>query len=277
MLVPHHRTLVMTYSRRSLLIGLGATLVSSSAFAQGSLLDQGRNLLGGTGGGSGSGLTNQQAESGLREALRVASQRTVSQLGRPGGYLNDPQVKIPLPGYLENARQLLAKAGMAGQLDDLQLRMNRAAETAAPKALDIFGKAISSMSVNDARGIVSGPQDAATQYFKRTTTPPLSQAFRPIIDQSLSQAGATQSFQKISQSLSASAGGATGGLGNLGGLTGMAGLGGASAPQNFSFTDYALEKALDGLFRYIGKEEAAIRTNPAARSTELLKQVFGSR
>ncbi len=278
-------------SRRALLAGLGASLVlapllTSRARAQGNLLDQGRNLLGGgapgsssgTGGGA-SGLTTQQADSGLREALRVASQRTVSQLGKPGGYLNDPAVKIPLPSYLENARQLLAKAGMAGQLDDLQLRMNRAAEAAAPKALDIFTKAISSMTVSDARGIVSGPQDAATQYFKRTTTQPLSQAFRPIIDQNLSQAGATQSFQKVSQSLSSSAGGATGGLG---GLAGMAGLGGGApgssgTPQNFNFTDYALEKALAGLFTYIGKEEAAIRSNPAARSTDLLKQVFGSR
>lgn len=208
----------------------------------------------------------------MREALRVASQRTVAQLGKPGGYLNDPAVRIPLPSYLENACQLLAKAGMAGQLDDLQQRMNRAAEAAAPKALDIFTKAISSMTVSDARGIVGGPQDAATQYFKRTTTQPLSQAFRPIIDQNLAQAGATQSFQKVSQSLSSSGGGAASGL------AGMAGLGGASgAPQNFNLTDYALEKALAGLFAYIGKEEAAIRSNPAARSSDLLKQVFGGR
>lgn len=269
----------MIASRRSLLLGLSASFIAAPAFAplafaQGSLLDQGRNLLGGatgSGGANANNLSPQQADSGLREALRVASQRTVSQLGKPGGYLNDPQVKIPLPGYLESARNLLAKAGMAGELDDLQTRMNRAAETAAPKALDIFGKAISSMTVTDARGIISGPQDAATQYFKRTTTQPLSQAFRPIIDQSLSQAGATQSFNKVSQSVTNSAGGGLGGLGNIAGLGGGAG----AKPQNFSFTDYALEKALDGLFKYIGKEEAAIRTNPAARSTELLKQVFG--
>ncbi|MFN4282661.1 MAG: DUF4197 domain-containing protein [Alphaproteobacteria bacterium] len=267
----------MTASRRSLLLGFSTVLLAGPARAQGSLLDQGRNLLGGagtSGGGSSGGasaLSPQQADAGLREALRVASQRTVTQLGRPGGYLNDPQVRIPLPGYLESARNMLAKAGMAGQLDDLQTRMNRAAETAAPKALDIFVKAISAMSVSDARGIVSGPQDAATQYFKRTTTQPLAQAFRPIIDQSLSQAGATQTFNAVSKSLSSSAGGALGGLG--GGLGGLGG--GANAPQNFNFTDYALEKALDGLFKYIGREEAAIRANPAARTTDLLKQTFG--
>lgn len=262
----------MNVPRRSLLLGLSAAFVAGPAFAQGSLLDQGRNLLGGMSGGSGgystSGLSPQQADAGLREALRVASQRTVARLGRPGGYLNDPQVRIPLPGYLESARGLLAKAGMSGQLDDLQTRMNRAAESAAPKALDIFAKAISSMTVNDARGIVTGPQDAATQYFKRTTTQPLAQAFRPIIDQSLSQAGATQTFNAVSKSLSSGVGGA------LGGLSGLSG-GGASAPQNFSFTDYALEKALGGLFAYIGREEAAIRSNPAARTTDLLKQTFG--
>ncbi|HEU0070475.1 MAG TPA: DUF4197 domain-containing protein [Alphaproteobacteria bacterium] len=269
----------MIASRRSLLLGLSASFIAAPALAQGNLLDQGRNLLGGGTAGSGSpgaganNLSPQQADSGLREALRVASQRTVTQLGKPGGYLNDPQVRIPLPSYLESARNLLAKAGMAGELDDLQTRMNRAAETAAPKALDIFGKAIASMTVTDARGIVSGPQDAATQYFKRTTTQPLSQAFRPIIDQSLSQAGATQSFNKVSKMVSDTGGG---GLNSsLGGFAGNSGMMGMGMPQNFNFTDYALEKALDGLFKYIGKEEAAIRSNPAARTTDLLKQVFG--
>lgn len=249
---------------------------ASDSLAQGNLLDQGRNLLGGTSSGtsgSAAGLSNQQADSGLREALRVASQRTVSRLGRAGGYLGDPAVKIPLPSYLSGARDLMAKAGMSGMLDDLELRMNRAAEAAAPKAADIFAKAISSMSVSDARGIVSGPQDAATQYFKRTTTQPLTDAFRPIVEQALSQAGATKAFQQVSQSVSSSAGGAGGGLG---GLAGMAGLGGGgSAPQGFDFTSYTTEKALAGLFHYIGQEEASIRTNPAARSTDLLKQVFG--
>lgn len=261
---------------RCLAISLTITLpLSSQGFAQGNLLDQGRSLLGGSSGsksGGTSNLTNSQADSGLREALRVASQRTVARVGKPDGYLRDPAVKIPLPSYLASARDMMARAGMSGMLDDLELRMNRAAETAAPKAADIFAKAISSMSVSDAKGIVTGPQDAATQYFKRTTTQPLTQAFRPIMEQSLSQAGATQAFKKVSQSVSSSASGAAGGLG---GLAGMAGMGGGGGPQGFDFTDYAVGKALDGLFHYIGQEEAAIRTNPAARSTELLKQVFG--
>lgn len=248
-------------------------LAAGPVMAQGNLLDQGRDLLGGSrsSGGStnsASGLTNQQADSGLREALRVATQRTVSRVGKQDGYLKDPAIKIPLPGYLAGARDMMAKAGMSGMLDDLELRMNRAAEAAAPKAADIFGKAIASMSVTDAKGIITGPNDAATQYFKRTTTKPLTDAFRPIMEQQLSQAGATQAFQKVSQSASS---GASGGLGGLAGLAG----GGSGAPQNFNFTDYAVGKALDGLFHYVGTEEAAIRTNPAARSTDLLKQVFG--
>lgn len=254
-----------------------ACLCASQSFAQGNLLDQGRNLLGGSSGGgttSASGLTNTQADSGLREALRVATQRTVSRVGKTDGYLKDPAIKIPLPSYLGSARDMMAKAGMSGMLDDLELRMNRAAEAAAPKAADIFGKAIANMSVSDAKGIISGPNDAATQYFKRTTTKPLTDAFRPIMEQQLSQAGATQAFQKVSQSVAGSTSGSTGSLGSLAGLAGMAG-GGTAAPQNFDFTDYAVGKALDGLFHYVGTEEAAIRTNPAARSTDLLKQVFG--
>ena len=265
--------------RLILVAGLCALLIpTSEPFAQGNLLEQGRGLLGGSSSGGGSsrtasGLSNQQADSGLREALRVASQRTVSRLGRADGFLKDPAVRIPLPSYLASARDVMAKAGMSGMLDDLETRMNRAAEAAAPKAADIFAKAIASMSVSDARGIVSGPQDAATQYFKRTTSGPLTDAFRPIVEQSLSQAGATKAFQQVSQSLSSSVGGAGGGLGGLAGMAGVGGSGGA--PQGFDLTSYTTERALAGLFHYIGQEEAAIRTNPAARSTDLLKQVFG--
>lgn len=248
------------------------------SFAQGGLLDQGRGLLGGgaatttkpgTTTGGASSLTNSQADSGLREALKVASQRTVSRVGKTDGYMKDPTVKIPLPGYLASGRDMLSKAGLSGPLDDLELRMNRAAETAAPKA-------ISSMSVSDAKNIIFGPQDAATQYFKRTTTQPLTQAFKPIMEQTLSQSGATQAFQKVSQSATSSTSGSAGGLGGLAGMAGMGGgTSGTAAPQGFDFTDYAVGKALDGLFHYIAQEEAAIRANPVAHSADLLKQVFG--
>jgi hypothetical protein len=253
------------------IISLGLALAADAAFAQGNIFDQGKDLLRQqTGPGSSSsthaaGLTNQQADSGLREALRTATQRTVSRVGKADGYMKDPSIHIPLPGFLASAKQTLGKVGAAGPLDDLELRMNRAAEQAAPKAVDIFSKAISSMSVSDAKGIVSGPNDAATQYFKRTTTGPLTEAFKPIVERSLADAGATKAYENAVQRVSASS--------SLGGLGGA--LGGGAAPSNFNLTDYAVGKSLDGLFHYIAQEEAAIRTNPAARSTELLKQVFG--
>src|SRR5262245_3249521 len=170
---------------------LGLALAADPVFAQGNILDQGKDLLrqqtapGSSSASRGAGLTNQQADSGLREALRTATQRTVSRVGKTDGYMKDPSIHIPLPGFLASAKQNLGKVGAAGPLDDLELRMNRAAEQAAPKAVDIFSKAISSMSVSDAKGIVSGPNDAATQYFKRTTTGPLTEAFKPIMERSL--------------------------------------------------------------------------------------------
>jgi hypothetical protein len=247
------------------------SLAGGGAFAQGSILDQGKDLLrrqtapDQSGASRGAGLTSQQAEGGLREALRTATQRTVARVGKTDGYLKDPAIRIPLPGFLASAKSTLGKAGAAGPLDDLELRMNRAAEAAAPKAVDIFGNAIASMSVSDAKAIVSGANDAATQYFKRTTTGPLTAAFRPIVERSLADAGATRAYESAMQRVSSASP-----LGSLGGS-----LGGSPAAGSFNLTDYAVEKSLDGLFHYVAQEEAAIRTNPAARTTDVLKQVFG--
>jgi hypothetical protein len=146
--------------------------------------------------------------------------------------------------------------GMSGMLDELHLKMNRAAEQAAPKALNIFTDAVSKMSINDARGILSGPNDAATQYFKRTTSGNLTTAFKPIVGNSLSSVGAVSTFNSVKSQ--------AGSMPLVGGQVG-----------GFDLTDFTVGKALDGLFHYMGVEEAAIRTNPAARSTELLKKVFG--
>jgi hypothetical protein len=150
----------------------------------------------------------------------------------------------------------LKSVGASGMLDDLQLKMNRAAEEAAPKALDIFTNAIGKMSIGDARGILSGPKDAATQYFRRTTSDELTNAFRPIVDKSLANVGAAGAFKSV-QSQAASLP-----------LTG-------TGVSGFNLTDFTVGKALDGLFHYLAAEESAIRTNPAARTTDLLKKVFG--
>jgi len=243
------------FSRRFLLAALLAPL-PAQVLAQGTLLNQGRQLLNQHGGPTTPGAKSLSAGdigAGLKDALKIGAQRTIGRVGKTDGYLKDPSIRIPLPDTVERIRPALKMAGAGGMLDDLELRMNRGAETAAPKALTIFTDAISRMTIDDARGILQGPQDAATQYFRRSTSEPLGKAFRPIIDNSLGEAGAVKALNGLKQ--------------QAGGLAGMVG--------GFDLTDFTLDKALAGLFHYLAQEEAAIRTNPAARSTDLLKKVFG--
>ena len=254
--------LSITLSRRAALAILLGSL-PFAAHAQGSLLDQGKGLLGGAlGTGSGgtasgaAGLSQSEIGGGLKEALSVASRRVVGQLGKSDGYFADPAIRIPLPGPLQQVAGLMKSAGAGGLLDDLMLKMNRAAEQAAPKALDIFTGAISKMSITDARGILSGPKDSATQYFRRTTSGDLTTAFRPVIDKSLSSVGAVGVFKSVQSQAAA---------------VPLAG----GAVQGFDLTNYTVGKGLDGLFHYLASEEGAIRSNPAARTTDLLKKVFG--
>lgn len=242
-------------SRRILFAALLASL-SGRAFAQGSLLDQGRQFLnqrGAPGAPTSGGLSTGDIGAGLKDALRIGAQRTIGRVGKTGGYLKDPAIHIPLPETVERVRPALKMVGAGGMLDDLELCMNRGAETAAPKALNIFTDAISRLTIDDARGILQGPQDAATQYFKRTTSEPLGNAFRPIIDKSLADAGAVRVLNGVKQK-----------AGSLAGLL-----------SGFDLTDFTLDGAMAGLFHYLAQEEAAIRTNPAARTTDLLRKVFG--
>jgi hypothetical protein len=249
------------YARRTVL-GLLLASVPFAVRAQGSLLEQGKGLLGGfggqpgstSGGSKGASLSEGEIGGGLKEALRVASQRVTGNLGRADAYFKDPTIQIPLPGALKTVKSM----GGGMLIDDLHLKMNRAAEQAAPKALNIFTDAVSKMTVNDARGILSGPNDAATQYFKRTTTGSLTKEFTPIVDTALSSVGAVGVFNSLK--------------GQFNGFGSVPGMG--AGMNGFSLTDFTVEKALDGLFHYMGTEEAAIRTNPAARSTDLLKKVF---
>jgi Protein of unknown function (DUF4197) len=252
-------------SRRLILSGalLGFPLV---AHAQGSFLDRGKSLLGGVtnggttsggaGGGAGAGLSSGEIGSGLKAALKLASQNAVGRVGKVDGFNGDPAIRIPLPGPLQKIEAPLKAMGASGMLDDLQTKMNRAAEQAAPKALNIFTDAISKMSISDARGILSGPKDAATQYFRRTTSSDLTASFKPIVDKSLSSVGAVRALQSVQAKASSIP------------------FAGDSA-KSFSLTDFTVSKALDGLFHYMATEEEAIRSNPAARTTDLLKKVFG--
>jgi hypothetical protein len=242
---------------------LGAIIVATPfAAAAQSLLDQGKSLLdkaeGGTSSGkSGASLSQSEIGAGLKDALKVASKRVVSRVGKVDGYNGDPAIRIPLPETLQKIEGPLKSVGAGSMLDDLQLKMNRAAEQAAPKALNIFVDAASKMSISDARAILTGPQDAATQYFKRTTTGSLTKSFRPIVDGTLSQVGAVKAFNGVKSQASSLP------------------FGAGQEASSFNLTDFTVGKSLDGLFHYLASEEAAIRSNPAARTTDLLKKVFG--
>lgn len=235
---------------------------SGSALAS-DLLNQGRQLLGGqgpgaassatsTGSAASSSLSDSQIAGGLKEALKKGAEKTVSQLSRPGGYLNDQAVHIPLPDTLAKLKAPLSMVGAGGKLAELETKMNNAAEAAAPKALDILADALSKMTLADAQGILNGPEDAATSYFKRNSSDAIIQSFKPIVDQTLSQMGAVKTYQAVAAKAAP--------LGGVGG---------------FDLSTYATGKAVDGLFHYIAAEEASIRANPAARTSDLLKQVFG--
>jgi hypothetical protein len=250
-------------SRRFLMGGLLALapLRAQAQFSANDLLGQVQGMrrapaAAGGSAGLGAGLGQNEIGAGLKDAIKVASRRVIGQVVKPNGFYGDPAIRIPLPGPLEQVREPLRMAGASGMLDDLVLRMNRGAEQAAPKALNIFVDAASNMSFADARGILTGPQDSLTQYFRRTTSSALTGEFQPIVRTALTGAGAMRVMQSVEKRAST--------IPFLG-----QSLGG------FDLVSFTVGRALDGVFHYIGTEEAAIRANPAARSTDLLRKVFG--
>ena len=204
------------------------------------------------------GLSLSDTTLGLKETLRVASSRVVTQVGARDGYFLDNIIHVPLPGFLKTTRKFLAPVGMSGQLDDLELRLNRGAEKAAPYAKSIFWDSISSISFNDAVGILNGPDDAATQYFRGKMTPPLTTAFRPIVEQQLGEAGAMRSFDNTVSRYEA--------------IPFAPSLGSSAKGK---LIDHGVNYALGGIFHYMGEEEAAIRNNPAKRTKKILQKIYG--
>lgn len=248
--------------RRMILAGFAASalvLTVGPGYAQfGDLLKKGQEMLGGSksGGSSGiGGLSTGEITQGLKEALRVGSDRVVTQVGKNDGYNGDPAIHLPLPGSLKSVQSALRAAGMSGMLDDLELKLNRAAEVAAPKAKTLFVDAITAMSVDDAKKIYNGSDDAATRYFQGKMTKPLAAEMAPVVNESLSEVGAIKSYDSV-----------------MGQYKQIPFVPDAKA----NLTDYVVEKGMDGIFHYLAKEEAAIRQNPLKRSTEVLKKVFGS-
>ncbi|TQV81878.1 DUF4197 domain-containing protein [Denitrobaculum tricleocarpae] len=245
-------------------VALLAALPLSQSMAQSDWLKKGTDLLNSSGASSGSGSTSgsaignlsaQELSDGLREALKVGSERVVDQVGQADGYNGDSNIRLPLPDSLKKVQSALELAGMSSMLDDLELRLNRAAEAAAPKAKALFLDAISEMSLEDAEKIYSGPDDAATRYFQGKMTGPLAKEMEPVVNQSLSDVGAIQSYDQV-----------------MGEYRSIPFVPDAKA----DLTDYVVDKGMDGIFYYLAQEEAAIRKDPLKRSTALLQKVFGA-
>lgn len=241
---------------RSLLIGLLClALTGCAGMTDEDIATAGETLGQILGGGAAVGLSEDEIARGLREALRVGTDRAVDDLAAVDAFNADPRIHIPLPGPLAGAQDALRPFGLAGLLDDLELRLNRGAEQAMPAARDIFWGAITQLTFQDVMDIWQGPDDAATRYFQRITTDPLRRAFRPPVRDALDDAGAIRLYDRLIEQA-----GAVPGLPDL----------------RADLTDHVLGLALDALFFELAAEEARIREDPVARTTELLRRVFGA-
>lgn len=251
-----HRRLVLALLGGSVLLSARAAraeglLDGLTSTGTGSLTDSLGSLTGGS--GLGAGLDTGEIVAGLKEALDLGTERAVGTVGVMDGFNADPKIHIPLPDTLQKVQSALKAVGMSGMADDLELKINRGAEEASSQATPIFWSAIEGMTVDDARGILNGPDDAATQYLRRTTGGQLKDSMRPVVDSSLSDVGAIQSYDAM--------------MGEYDNIPFVPDV-------KADITDYALDKTLDGVFYYVAVEEAAIRNDPLKRSTELLQTVF---
>lgn len=210
------------------------------------------------GGSRGSRLSESEASGGIKEALAQGVHRAVTQLGRTDGFYGDSAVRIRIPGQLGEIADTARKLGAGRKVDEFELAMNRAAEKAVPVAADVFADAVRQMTVRDAIDIVRGEPDAGTRFFRRVTEERLRAQFHPIVQDATQNAGVTQRYKAM--------------VGRNAGLLQM--LGGS---ESVDLDDYITEAAMDGLFKVVADEERAIREDPAQRSSELLRKVFGSR
>ncbi len=212
-------------------------------------------LLKGLGGSAGSGMSDVKIGSGLQEALKIGTENAVVQTGQTDGFFSNKAIKILMPKPLQAMEQPLRLVGVGPKIDEFIVGMNRAAEKAVPFAKEIFWDAIGQMTFDDARKILNGGDTAATDYFKAKTSKKLQTAFRPSVESVMNDVGVNRQYNEL--------------MGRY-----------QSVPfaKNITFdvNQYVTEKTTDGLFYVVGQEEKKIRTNPAARVTDLLKDVFGS-
>lgn len=202
-------------------------------------------------------LSNAQVVSGLKEALRIGANNAAGKLSVTDGFFKNAAVKILMPPEVQQVEKTLRSVGMGSLVDKAILSMNRAAEDASKQAAPIFVNAITTMSLQDGIGILTGGNNAATNYLKLRTSDALTQAFRPIIQNSLQKVGATNIWKTV--------------------FTTYNQLPLVSRKVNPDLSSYVVQKAMDGMFYSIAQEEAKIRTDPAAQVTSLLKQVFGKK
>lgn len=202
-----------------------------------------------------SDLTNVEASGGLKEALIQGAGKAVSQLSATDGFLGNQEVKIPLPDTLKKAEKTMRMFGMGKQADELVLKMNRAAEAAVPEAKALLVDSVKKMTVADAKAILAGGDDAATQYFKKTTSAPMAEKFLPIVTKATEDVQLAQQYNKFAS------------MGNKFGLI---------KKDQTNLEQYVTQKTLDGVYFMMAKEEAAIRKDPIGQTSNLLKKVFGA-
>ncbi len=236
------------------LLFLGVFIVSSSVCFAGPLDDIVKGIKKApslAGGGSDEATT----ASGLKEALSIGTGNAVTSVSKLDGYFSNEMIKILLPKNIQTAANVLSKLGYQKQVDAFILSMNRAAENAAPKARKFFVDAVKEMTFDDAVKILQGSNTAATEYFKSKTFDKIYGEFKPSVSASMNKVGVTRSYKEMTVKYTSSVP-----FGNM---------------ESVDLDHYVTTKALDGLFYMVGEEEKKIRTNPAARTTELLRQVFG--
>jgi hypothetical protein len=200
------------------------------------------------------GLSELDASSGVRTALERGATSAVALLSKPGGYLDNPKVRIPLPGYLEDGAKILRALGQREKVDELVTAMNRAAEAAAPQAQGLLIDAAKKMSVEDALEIVRGSETSVTDFFARKTRGPLSKTFLPVVTQATDKVSLAQKYNAVA-----------------GKATGL----GLVKKEDATIEQYVTRKSLDGLYFMIGEEEKKIRKDPIGTGSDILKKVFG--
>jgi Protein of unknown function (DUF4197) len=199
-------------------------------------------------------ITNAEANAGLKAALDRGVLAAISQLGANGGFMNNPKVKIPLPGALQSLEPILKATGKSDQLNSLVTTMNQAAEQAVPEAKVLLQSAVKSMTLEDAKGILTGGEDSVTQFFKAKTKPALTQRFQPIVGKQVAKLGLTQQYDKLAAQ------------GSKLGLVDK---------ESATMETYVTGKALDGLYLMIGEQEKAIRQDPIGTGVKAISKVFG--